>query len=121
VSINAFLFSRNDVEIKFLHIPGKNYKMEGETIINLYQYTLYNKTNDDLQIKFELKSHKDGSIRILDGPSPVILTKGNVQQGVVEVRIPQDDVHSYKERVVMTAVDREGKELDDYTTSFSAP
>jgi len=121
VSINAFLFSRNDVEIKFLHIPGKNYKMEGNNIINLYQYTLYNKTNDDLQVKFELKSHKDGSIRILDGPSPVILTKGNVQQGVVEVRIPQDDVHSYKERVVMTAVGPDGKEMDDYTTSFSAP
>lgn len=121
VSINAFLFSRNDVEIKFLHIPGKNYKMEGETIINLYQYTLYNKTNDDLRIKFELKSHEDGSIRILDGPSPVILTKGNVQQGVVEVRISANDVSSYKERVVMTAVDMDGKELDDYTTSFSAP
>lgn len=121
VSINAFLFSRSDVEVKFLHVPGRDYKVEGQNISNLYQYTLYNKTNEDISIRFGIKSHKNGTIRIMDGPSPVTLTKGNVQQGVVEVRIPKTDVTSYKERVVMTAVDKNGKELDDYTTSFSAP
>ena len=72
-------------------------------------------------MKFGLKSHEDGNIRILDGPSTIILTKGNVQQGVVEIRIPIDDISSYKEPVTIVAVDEKGKELDDYLTSFSAP
>ena len=68
-----------------------------------------------------MKSHEDGKIRILDGPPTIILTKGNVQQGVVEIRIPKEDVSSYKDPVTVVAVDENGKELDDYLTSFSAP
>lgn len=121
LAINAFLFSRNDVEVKFLHVPGRNYKIEGQNISNVYQYTLYNKTNGDLNVRFELESHENGSIRILDGPSLIVLTKGNVQQGVVEVKIPMDDLSSYKEPVIMRALDEDGKVLDEYLTSFSAP
>lgn len=121
LSINLFLFNRNNVEVKFLHVPGRDYKIEGNTIVNLYQYTLYNKTNDDMTVSFEVESHEDGIIRIIDGPSPIRLTKGAIKQGTVEVRIPRTDVTSYKERVVMKAVDSEGKELDDYSTSFAAP
>src|SRR5690606_5378079 len=110
-----------NVEVKFLQIPGKNFKIEGEHISNLYQYTLYNKTNADLRVKFQLKSHEDGTIRIIDGPPTVILQKADIKQGVVEISIPKTDVSSYKERVVMIAVDEEGKELDDYSTSFAAP
>lgn len=120
-AINVFLFNRNQVEVKFLHVPGRNYRMEGNSVSNLYQYTLYNKTNGELKVRFALKSHKDGTIRVVSGPSPVILPKGSISQGSVEVRIPREDLKSYKERVVMIAVDENGKELDDYSTSFSAP
>ncbi|MFA7686376.1 MAG: cytochrome c oxidase accessory protein CcoG [Moheibacter sp.] len=119
--INLFLFSRNDVEVKFLQIPGKNYKIEGENIANLYQYTLYNKTNADLRVNFQLKSHDGGTMKIIDGPATVVLQKAAIKQGVVEIRIPKAEISSYKERVVMVAVDEEGNELDDYSTSFAAP
>jgi len=120
-SINIFLFNRNNVEVKFLQIPGRNFKVENGNVINLYQYTLYNKTNDDLRVKFALKSHEDGTIKIIDGPPTVILRKADIKQGVVEVDIPKADISSYKERIVVVAVDEEGKELDDYSTSFAAP
>lgn len=121
MSINVFLFNRNDVEVKFLQMPGKNFKTEGDNITNLYQYTLYNKTNDDLKVKFALKSHKDGTVKMIGGHSTVILKKADIKQGVVEIDIPKADITSYKERIVMIAVDEQGKELDDYTTSFAAP
>lgn len=120
-AINVFLFSRNDVEVKFLHVPGRNYKIEGTNISNLYQFTLYNKTNDDLKVNFGIKSHESGKVRVLDGTTPVLLERGKVSQGSVMVTIPLEDVKTYKERVVFVAVDENGKELDDYTTSFSAP
>lgn len=120
-SMMVFIFNRNDVEVKFLQIPGKNYKEEKGNIVNLYQYTLYNKTNEDLRVKFALKSHKDGKIRIIDGPSTVNLQKAEIKQGVVEILIHKVDISSYKERVVMVAVDENGNELDDYATSFAAP
>src|SRR5690606_24935505 len=119
--INLFLFSRNDVEVKFLQIPGKNYKIEGENIANLYQYTLYNKTNADLRVNFQLKSHDGGTMKIIDGPATVVLQKAAIKQGVVEIRIPKAEISSYKERDGMVAVDEEGHELDDYSTSFAAP
>ncbi|MFV0305258.1 MAG: cytochrome c oxidase accessory protein CcoG [Moheibacter sp.] len=121
IGINAFLFNRDAVEVKFLHVPGRNYKIAGNNVSNLYQFTLYNKTNRDLKVNFKLKSHKEGTIRIIDGTTPVIVQGGEIQQGAVEVEIPREELKSYKERVVMIAVDEEGKEMDDYQTSFSAP
>src|SRR5690625_6585399 len=64
----------------------------------MYQFTLYNKTNDDRVIGFELKSHDNGSINPIQGTLPVKLEKGEVQQGVVEVVIPRDELNSYKEK-----------------------
>jgi cytochrome c oxidase accessory protein FixG len=120
-AINIFLFSRNNVEVKFLHVPGRNYKIEGTNISNLYQFTLYNKTNDDLTVYFGLKSHESGKVRVLDGTTPVKLERGKVSQGSVIVTIPLEEVKSYKEPVIFVATDENGKELDDYLTSFSAP
>lgn len=121
VAINVFLFNRDEVEVKFLHVPGRNFKIEGNNISNLYQFTLYNKTNDDLSVNFGLKSHQDAQIKFIEGSTPVHVKGGEVQQGVVEVSIPRQEISSYKEKVVMVAVDQDGKEIDDYTTSFSAP
>ncbi|MDD3772509.1 MAG: cytochrome c oxidase accessory protein CcoG [Weeksellaceae bacterium] len=121
LAISAFLFSRKDVELKFLHVPGRNYTIVDNAVTNLYQYTLYNKTNQDLTINFVLESHKNGKITSVQGTIPVKLIKGSVQQGVVEVSIPVEGIKSYKEKIVLKALDQQGKELDDYATSFSAP
>lgn len=121
ISISAFLFNRDEVEVKFLHVPGRNYKIEGNNISNLYQFTLYNKTNNDLTIEFGLKSHAEGIIRMIDGVSPIVVQGGDVQQGAVEILIPRKEISNYKEKVVVVAVDSNGKEMDDYITSFSAP
>lgn len=121
VSISAFLFSRGDIEAKFLHVPGRSYSIQNESVVNMYQFTLYNKTNDDRVIGFELKSHKNGTINPIQGTLPVKLEKGDVQQGVVEVVIPRDELNSYKEKVVFIAVDEDGNEVDVYETTFSGP
>lgn len=121
VAINAFLFTRNDVEAKFLHVPGRSYTAVGEDISNLYQYTLYNKTNSDMTIRFGVKSHANGKIEFVQGVNPVVVEKGQVEQGVIEVIIPKKDLKSYKERVIFVALDENGKEMDVYKTSFSGP
>jgi len=121
LSINIFLFNRSSVEVKFLQVPGKNYKEEGKNIVNLYQYTLYNKTNDEMRVNLKLKSHDNGEMRVIQGPKTIDLTKGGIIQGVVEISIPRKNLSSYKEKVTMVAVDENGKELDDYHTSFAAP
>lgn len=121
VAINVFLFSRKDVEVKFLHVPGRNYTVTENTVSNMYQYTLYNKTNREMSVRLSLKSHKEGTIKAIQGVTPIVLGRGSVEQGVVEISIPREDLKSYKEKVVLIAVDENGKELDDYVTSFSAP
>ncbi len=58
---------------------------------------------------------------MLNRASSIVLKKAEIKQGIVEIDIPKADITSYKERVVMVAVDENGKELDDYSTSFAAP
>ena len=45
-AMTIFMMNRSDVEVKFLQVPGKDYVVEGDYIINTMQYSLMNKTNE---------------------------------------------------------------------------
>lgn len=121
IAITIFLFSRNDIEAKLLQVPGRSYTIQNQTVVNMYQFTLYNKTNGNRVINLKLKSHENGKIKPIQGELPIKIEKGKIEQGVVEVIIPRDELKSYKEKVIFIAVDEDGKELDVYQTTFSGP
>lgn len=121
VAINVFLFNRNDVEVKFLHVPGRSYKMQGNDVHNMYQYTLYNKTNSEMKILFGVQSHENGKIEFIQGSVPLTVPKGKISQGVIEVSIPKEVLKSYKEKIIFIATDQNGQVLDEYKTTFSGP
>ena len=66
-AMTIFLFSRPDVESKYLKVPGTDYKVEGKYYVNQFEYTLYNKTNKDQIVSLKLLSHANSKIEMYEG------------------------------------------------------
>ena len=49
------------------------------------------------------------------------MEKGQIVQGKFFLKIPMNEIKSYKEKVVIGLVNSKGKVIDKYETSFSAP
>lgn len=120
-AMTAFLFSRSDVESKYLRVPGTDYKVEGQYYVNQFEYTLYNKTNNDQVVSLKLLSHAKSKFDMYEGTNKLNLEKGQILQGKFYLKIPMNEVTSYKEKVVIGLVNEKGKVIDKYETSFSAP
>ena len=55
-AMTIFMLNRSDVEVKFLQVPGKDYVVEGDYIINTMQYSLMNKTNEIARISGAMRA-----------------------------------------------------------------
>ena len=120
-AMSTFLFSRSDVESKYLKVPGTDYKVEGQFYVNQFEYTLYNKTNVDQIVSIKLLSHENSKIEMFEGVNNLNMEKGQIIQGKFFLKIPMNEVKSYKEKVIIGLVNQKGKVIDKYETSFSAP
>ena len=120
-AMTVFLFSRPDVESKYLKVPGTDYKVEGKYYVNQFEYTLYNKTNKDQIVSLKLLSHANSKIEMYEGENKLNLEKGQIVQGKFYLKVPTSEVKSYKEKVVIGLINKKGKVIDKYETSFSAP
>lgn len=119
--MSVFLVNRSDVESKYLKVPGTVYTTEGEYFVNKFEYTLYNKTTEDQVVNIKLLSHDNSVIEMFAGDNNLVLNKGEILQGKFYLKIPQNEVKSYKELVIIGLVNKDGKIIDEYKTSFSAP
>ena len=119
--MTVFLMNRSDVESKYLKVPGTDYTVEGNYYVNKFEYTLYNKTTEDQVVKIKLLSHDNSKIEMFAGDNNLVLNKGEILQGKFYLKIPKNEVKSYKELVVIGLVNEDGKVIDKYKTSFSAP
>lgn len=114
----TLLFLRNDVEAKFLRLPGQLYTTEGNTIRNVYTFKIINKTNepyDNVQIK--LISHK-GEIQVVGGL--INVPKGGLFEGTLFIKIDEKDIHSSKEKLKI-GVYSNNELIETDKTNFLAP
>lgn len=119
--MTAFLVNRSSVESKYLKVPGTVYTTEGTYFVNQFEYTLYNKTTLDQTVQVKLLSHDNSIIEMYVGDNYLSLNKGEIIQGKFYLKIPQNEVKSYKEKIVIGLVNEKGKVIDKYETSFSSP
>ncbi len=119
--MTIFLANRSDVESKYLKVPGTDYTVEGNYYVNKFEYTLINKTTEDQVVKMKILSHKGSQIEMYVGDNNLVLNKGEIIQGKFYLKIPKNEVKSYKEMVEVGLVNEAGKVIDTYKMSFSAP
>ncbi|MEM7551983.1 MAG: cytochrome c oxidase accessory protein CcoG [Bacteroidota bacterium] len=68
----SFLLIRSDTETTLLRTPGLTYqKNDNGTISNLYQISMVNKTNKDLDLVFKIRDDI-GTIRMIGGNDPKV-------------------------------------------------
>lgn len=118
----AFVLNISDVEVKFLQVPGKDYRVEEQYIVNTLQYSLMNKTNSDKALYLVVSSHKKSRVVLVSDFSDYIkVGAGELKQGRVDVMISRDQLSSYKEPISIQLVDKNRQLVDEFKISFMAP
>ncbi|MGP6601836.1 cytochrome c oxidase accessory protein CcoG [Ornithobacterium rhinotracheale] len=120
--LTALIFTRSDVNSKFLKEAGTDFKIVKNNIVtNNFEYNLQNKTKETKQLHLELANYKDGKIELVNHAPILILEPGKQVQGKMIISIPKHELKSYKAKITINVLDENNKLIDSYRTSFSAP
>ena len=116
---NAFLLlGRTDVEAIILRTPGMLFQeVDENTVSNLYNYQVINKTNNEMPIEFKL-SGDVGTIRLV-GAAPVA-PGTEVAEGALFIEMPKSALKGRKNKLTIE-VYSEGELVDKATTNFLGP
>jgi cytochrome c oxidase accessory protein FixG len=122
IAFLAFLLNnRGDMEAKFIKPAGSTYTVRNERIMNVYNYTLLNKTNADKTVTIKMIEPKNGKI-IFSDTEKIILKKDNITKGSINISFPEKDIKLSKQKIKIGVFDNKtGKLLDAYETSFEGP
>lgn len=120
LGLEIFLFTnRSDVDTMLLRTPGMLYQeVDENTISNLYNYRLNNKTGDTYTITFELVNSK-GNIRLVGNQSPEVPPNGEVG-GALFIDLPKDELEGNKHTIRVQVLTEEGV-IDEVKTNFFGP
>jgi cytochrome c oxidase accessory protein FixG len=114
----GLLTVRSEVETSILRTPGMLYQEEADGMYtNLYNYTIVNKTNRDLPIT--IKSESDFAVVDVVGGGQDIEKQG-MMEGVLFVRIHEDNLDGTKTEVVLGVYEGE-KLIERVKTNFIGP
>jgi cytochrome c oxidase accessory protein FixG len=114
---SLFMF-RGSFEATILRARGSMYQEYGaDSLSNIYNYNLVNKTNEVLNINFKLESIP-GRIQYVGNNSPVEV--GKVGKGTFLMILPTKELNSSQTSIVI-GMYMDGKLIDTYTTSFVGP
>lgn len=118
-SLVIFLIAaRSDVETTILRTPGTLYQETDQgQIMNLYNYTVINKTFNEMPVEFRLKSSQ-GEIRMVGGP--IDLAADGLAEGAFFVTFPKDKLYSENTLITIDVLSN-GKQLEEVRTSFNGP
>jgi cytochrome c oxidase accessory protein FixG len=114
----AFLFyQRGDYETVILRARGTLYQEMGDSLSNIYNYQIVNKSRKTLNVSFKLENIP-GRIKLI-GEKPVV-NKGEVGKGSFLVIIPKNALNKSKTPIVI-GIYHSGKRQEGYKTMFAAP
>jgi cytochrome c oxidase accessory protein FixG len=116
--MGGFIFGRTDVETTILRTPGMLFlKAENDTIKNLYNYKMINKTNEEF----------DFEIRLVDIPGRVEMVGQNlhvkekgIAEGALFVFIPKGELDGRKTRIAFEIWSGDRK-IETVKTNFMGP
>ncbi|WP_126974424.1 cytochrome c oxidase accessory protein CcoG [Gynurincola endophyticus] len=94
--LSALLFSRTDVDATFLRAPGMLFQEhQQDSISNLYNVSILNKTNNDMSITLKL-TDVDGRIQVIGTHQEIHLKPQDQSKGTFFVILPKEAVTDRK-------------------------
>ncbi len=121
IVLESFLFfTRSEVETLFLRTPGVMFQDNGDGYLsNLYNYQLINKTNKEMELRFEIPSIDGEIFEVVGGKTPTTIPN-EVAEGIIFIKIPKDQVDKRKTNL-RVEVWHGDKLIDKVKTSFLGP
>jgi len=118
---SGFIFSlRTDVEAIILRTRGQLFeKMANDTVSNLYNYTVVNKTNDTIHFNIVLQD-KPHSVQLI-GIDQNTLMPGGQKEGLFKLKVPLQHLDSRSTKIKIQVVDDKGEVLDVMKSTFLGP
>jgi len=114
----AMLGNQSDIETIILRTPGMLYQKVGEThISNLYDYQIFNKTNEPLSLTFQLRE-EEGTIKLV-GKHPEVPRVGMVE-GAFFIEIPRKQLSGRKNKITIDVYAGDTL-LETTSTNFFGP
>ncbi len=114
------LYSRGELEAKFIKPAGSTFFVRDGQITNIYNYTFLNKTNKDRVVTIKVISPEHGKVTF-SNTDRIKLKKDQISKGTVNVSFPQDEIKLSKQNVTIGVFDEDGEMLDSFETYFEGP
>jgi len=114
------LYSRGEMEAKFIKPAGSTFFVRDGQITNIYNYTFLNKTNKDRVVTIKVISPEHGKVTF-SNTDRIKLKKDQISKGTVNVSFPQDEIKLSKQNVTIGVFDEDGEMLDSFETYFEGP
>lgn len=114
------LYSRGELEAKFIKPAGSTFFVRDGQITNIYNYTFLNKTNKDRVVTIKVINPENGKVTF-SNTDRIKLKKDQISKGTVNVSFPQDEIKLSKQNVTIGVFDEDGEMLDSFETYFEGP
>lgn len=119
--IGVALFSRSEIQANIMRTPGMMYQqIDADTVANLYNITLVNKTFEEKTITLSLDEKQAGTIKIVGNQKDFKLKPQEVLKGTFFIQIPNKEIEESNLRFKVK-VFSDKKLITEIKTSFLAP
>lgn len=117
----GFVFSlRTDVEAIILRTRGQLFeRLENDTVSNLYNYTVVNKTNDTIHFNISLQE-KPHTVQLI-GVDKNTLYPGGQAEGLFKLKVPLQYLDSRSTKIKIQVANDAGQILDVMKSTFLGP
>jgi len=122
IGTSYFVMNRSEVEGKFIKPAGYTYYVKDDKIINVYNYTLLNKKNEDKVVTIKIISPKNGEIEVIGGENKILIKRDILTKGTMNISFPSKEMNLSKQNIVIGVYDEKTNDLiDSYKTYFEGP
>ncbi|KUG11340.1 cytochrome c oxidase accessory protein CcoG [Elizabethkingia miricola] len=121
VGSSFIILNRSAVEGKFIKPAGSTYYVKDSRTINVYNYTLLNKSNEDKVVTIKIISPQNGEIEVIGGVNKIIMKRDVSTKGTINISFPSKEINLSKQNIVIGVYDQKGALIDSYETYFEGP
>ncbi len=120
VGLSFGISNRSNIETTILRAPGMLFQKVGtDSLSNLYNFKIVNKTHEKMLLKLKLESHR-GTIKHIGSVNKLNLIDAGMSEGTFFVTIHRKDIQERKTKITFSIMNGE-KLLEKYSTNFLGP
>ena len=118
--LGFLLSNRGQMEAKFIKPAGSTFFVRDGKISNTYNYTLLNKSNEDLVVTFKVIEPAKGEIAY-SATQKIKAKRDEITKGTINIGFPENDIKLAKQNIKIGVYNQKGELIDSFETYFEGP